>query len=276
MSLRTIGIVAIVVAASSALRQDAHATYTYWIDGNTNYGTDHGCGTNSNLADDTASLGGELSGSGWTGARYTDISAWPADFTEACNSSVYGPGIDSSAADTQQFGVISGHANAGYMAFAYPDSGMCGVDVGTNARLGQMAGGTMSQMVYYGCCTMKLDSLATDANYQWVYQSLGFLDTESNGDDDIKDYFNGSYSNTNKNSWFSHLEDRPGWWTGDNSPIIVSYGVNNTETISVETYAKLKAGVYTDTVRSGGPSCGNGPPSFYYRTSYIDHGNGGC
>jgi hypothetical protein len=118
------------------------APYTFYIDGNTNYGTDHGCGTNNNLSDDTASLASQLIADGsWSGSHYTDTNAWPQDFFESCSSTYGAGGLDNIYADASLLSVFSGHANSGFLTFAYPHNGVCDVSVGTNSRLGSMNGG---------------------------------------------------------------------------------------------------------------------------------------
>jgi hypothetical protein len=261
-------------AIAFAVQRRAQASYSFYIDQNTSYSTNHGCGTNNDLDDDTASLASQLTTDGWTGSHFVDANAWPADFTEAC-SSTYGTGDDSYYADSAYLSIFSGHANAGYLAFAYPHNSVCSVDLGANARLGSMAGDTSGVAIFYGCCTLKLSSLTSKANWQWTNQNLGFLDTESDGDDDIKNFFNGTSSSANIYQWTADLEDRPGWFTGDNSPIVVSYGADETSAGYVEDYGDLYYQVYLYT-RSGGPSCGQGQPGFWYNYYYIDNNNGGC
>jgi len=272
-----VGVFAALIAIPAGV---ANATYSYYIDGNTSYSTNHGCGTNNDLDDDTASLASYLwnNGNGWTGNHWLDTNAWPQDFVEACASTPFGAGgLDSSFADSAFLSVFSGHMNSGQMFYAYPhtESGvaMCSVTVGTNSRLGSMAGAQSNMMIYYGCCSLAISGLVNNANVQWNTQAAGFLDDESDGVDDIKNFAAGTvYGSPNITQWTEDLEDRPWWFTGDNSPIVVSYGADQTTAQNVETYAAL---LHTQALypRATGPSCQQGQPYFWYNYYYIDHHN---
>jgi hypothetical protein len=263
---------AMAILAPLAIPGVARAALTYYIDGNTDYTTDHGCGTNIAVSDDTQGMATALAFDGWTGSRYLDVDAWPSDFTEACSSS-YGSGQDYLYGDGAMVSIFSGHANAGLLAFAYPHNSACQVELGPNARLGSMSGASAGYAFYYGCCTLQLDSLVNEANWEWTNQAFGFIDTEEDGDSDLSDFFADTYYQSNTGAWLDTLEDRPGWFTGNNSPIVVSYGPTSAAATTIQSSAALKQHTYLSP-RGSGPSCGAGQPLFYYVYSYINNNNG--
>lgn len=272
MRLRQLAVVAGLVLLGTA--NEAAATKTYYIDDNTD-NTGNGCPGMSDLNDVTTNLQNMLRSDGWTGARYNNASSWPQDFMEACSSSFGSSGLDSAEADAAAFSVFSGHGNTGLLAWGAIRNGVCTLTMQSNMRLGSMAGASSVISAYASCCTLNANSLPAQANYQWNRQALGFHDLCEIGDTDVSDAIGGTYSSTNQSSWFGHLEDRPGWFTGDNSPMVVSYGSSSTDAADVAAHSSLRQQIRVD-ARTGGPSCGGGQPFFYYSATWIDHGNGGC
>ncbi len=187
-------------------------------------------------------------------------------------------GLDYLYGDTATLAVLSSHANAGMFRYAYAHMGpdgvnQCTVYLNGNARLGQMAGAQTSHAIYYGCCVLRLDSLVNYANLQWVNQAFGFIDDEWNTADELQEFlvFTGPLSNVN--AWLMIIEYNPGWFSGSNSPIVVSYGQWPEATEEMHCCSQIAYGINMG-YRTGGPSCGNGPPSFYYMYTYIDNDNG--
>ncbi|HEX4406958.1 MAG TPA: hypothetical protein VH560_19100 [Polyangia bacterium] len=256
-----------------AMAQYAWANPTYLIDDNlSNNGA--GCGE-VDLNDVTSSLENSLNNISWSGERWVNGDAWPQDFMEECSSN-FGPnGFDQYEADNANFSVFSGHGNTGLIAWGTPHDGVCAMTLAGGVRLGSMSGAMSATSVYASCCTLNANSLTSQANFEWTRQQLGFHDTCEIGDTDVSDFFDNTYETSNKNAWFNHLEDRPGWFTGDNSPVVWSAGVNSTEAGNVENTASLRQQIYV-TPRGSGPSCNQGQPAFWYSATYIDHGNGGC
>jgi hypothetical protein len=267
------------VAASMALPMLYSASsmaYTYYIDQNVNYPGNSGCPGNNTLSDDTASFASAMNSDGWTGQHWVDQNAWPQDFYESCSSSYGTGGLDSTYGDGALVSVFSGHANAGYLTYGYANNGQCAVDLHNNARLGSMYGAQSSYAIYYGCCTLKESSLVNEANWEWTNQAFGFIDAEEDGNDQLKDFYNDTSTVINKTSWLNHMESRPGWFQGSNSPMVVSYGYNQTDATYVQNQSWIRNPGVFQAPRGGGPSCGQGQPSFYYIYVFINHNNGGC
>lgn len=252
-----------------------HAGTTYMIDENLD-NTDNGCLNAADLNDVTTPLQTALTGAGWTGSRWVNSNSWPQDFMESCGDPMYGSGGgDNGEADSKTLAVFSGHGNKGVLAYGTIHGGVCAISLGTNIRLGSMGGAQNVTSIYATCCTLAADSLGAQANNEWNRQQLGFHDTSEIGNGDVGNFFNGSATGSNKNAWFNHLEDRPGWFTGDNSPMVWSAGANSTEAASVENTASLRQQIF-QTPRGSGPICGAGQPAFWVSATFIDHHNGGC
>lgn len=66
------------------------------------------------------------------------------------------------------------------------------------------------------------------------------------------------------------MEDKPGLFTGDNSPIVVSYGATSAEANDTHNNLKFKRMILQR--RPGGPTCGGGPPGFFFVSTLRDHG----
>jgi len=254
----------------------------YYIGESTDF-TGNGC-QNDDLNEITASLRNSLDAdSWWSGSRYVNLQAWPHDLVESCSSSTYGAGLDSTYGDTRQLTVYAGHGNAGALQWGFKRNGMCDVDFASSGntavtgvvRLGQMSGAGTVAAMWLTSCTLKRDRLASKANFQWVRQQFGYHNSPSIGDNTPSEFYVGVWPASNKDSWLDHMEDKPGLWTGDNSPIVVSYGATSAEASSTHNGACLKRQILAP--RPGGPSCGNGPPLFFYTSTLRDNGtSSGC
>jgi len=215
-----------------------------------------------------------LNAAGWTGTFFGNNAAYPQDFMEACQ--VAG-GDDHNWADANRLAVYAGHGYTlgGSLVFGYPNQGICSVDLGAHARLGSMSGSQAAIGIWITSCTLTGNSLVGKANFQWLWQQLGFHDSPSVGSDSPRAFFQGTQSSSNRSSWFANMEDRPGWFTGDNSPMVVSYGSTAFQADDVRVNAKLKGLVYAFQ-RPGPPACGSGQPLFYWNYEFINHGQGPC
>lgn len=242
---------------------------TFWIDEATDF-TGNGC-PNDDVNTVTASLRSELVNNSWTGDRMVNVNAWPQDFTESCNDSIYRDGND--IADTRLLTVYAGHGflvgNRSGVQFGTARAGLCSVtfadtpwsNVGA-ARLGQMAHARTGYSAWITSCTMNSNRLADGANYQWVNQNFGFDNSPAIEAHQPKDWFRAIGSKSNKNAWLEELEDKQGLFTGDNNPIVVSYSGTSKGCTDMHNNKRLKAQILTP--RGGGPACGNGPPAFVW------------
>jgi hypothetical protein len=260
------------VTTSTASAQ--FATGIYFIDQQMNYETDHGCGVQDNCDNDTLAAAWALEFRGWVGNQYVDDAAWPQDFMESCPDPKYGAGgLDNLYGDNAKITIFSGHANAGKLSYAYPHNGICDVIFSSNMRLGSMGGAQASHGIFYGCCTMPISSLVAHANRQWLSQAFGFLDDEANDTEMLAEFIYATETQSNVGAWLSEMEDRPAWFTGDNSPIVVSYGA----TAAAASFMHSYSAIYRNNVmthRDNGPSCGAGQPRFTYTYTAINHNNG--
>jgi hypothetical protein len=265
-----------------ALAPKAARADRYYIGETTDF-SGNGC-ENEDLNEITASLRNALDNdSWWSGSRYVNVQAWPHDLVEACSSGIFGAGLDSTYGDTRELTVYAGHGNSGALQWGYKRNGMCAVDFASSGnvgavgvmRLGQMSGATTVAAMWLTSCTLKRDRLASKANFQWVRQQFGYHNSPSIGDDTPSEFYIGVWPTSNKDSWLDHMEDKPGLWTGDNSPIVVSYGETAAEATSTHNGACLKRQILFH--RTGGPSCGKGPPLFFFTSTLRDHGtSSGC
>lgn len=256
------------LSAVLALTSEARAL-TFWIDESTDF-TGNGC-DNDDINTVTKSLNSELLNNSWTGSRFVNGNAWPQDFTESCNASLYGAGND--MADTSLLTVYAGH---GYLEghktgiqYGTAHNGLCFVTfassrfaaVGT-MRLGQMNNARAGFSAWITSCSMNSNHLAESVNYQWVNQNFGFDNSPAIEAHQPKDWFRAIGSKSNKDAWLEELEDKQGIFTGDNNPIVVSYSDTSKGCSSMHNDKRLKAQILTP--RSGGPSCGNNPPAFVW------------
>jgi hypothetical protein len=269
----------VLLGASSFVARAAQAQ-SYFIDETTDW-TGNGCEA-EDLEEVTAELGSMLDAGGWTGRRYTNSAAWPQDIMESCSSNYGNGGLDATYGDSADLVVLAGHGNTGFLAYGYKRDGKCTVDLGrsTNlkargeARLGEMGGARASLGMWLTCCTLKKESLAAHGNFQWLKQQLGFHgESDFNWHQPVEFLQNNAFE-SNTQSWLDAMEDRPGWFTGSNSAIVVSYGKTSAEANDYHNNLALTRNVVFP--RAGGPACSNGPPAFKYVYTLLDHGSDGC
>jgi len=70
-----------------------------------------------------------------------------------------------------------------------------------------------------------------------------------------------------QSAWIEEMEDRPGWFTGDNSPIALTFGLSQSHCDWVQNTAKLRA----RSLLSDAPA-----PDTWYCYTMFDHGQSGC
>jgi hypothetical protein len=256
---------------------------TFYFEESTDF-TNNGCPNSEDLNAVTGGLTTQLLNDGWTGFRYKNAEAWPQDLAESCSSS-YGGGLDSTYGDTATLTVFGGHGNEnGQLFYGYPHDGKCHARFnatlnGNNLvmRLGSMSGNRSGYGVYLSSCSLNTDSLVSQANHQWLNQQFGYHNSPSIGDNQVRAWWNAiGWPTNDRQAWLDEMEDRPGLFTGDNSPIVVSYGTSAQDCLDVhnKTYLGEPGGLFTS--RFGGPSCGQGQPAFHYCATLRDNGDGPC
>ena len=248
--------VALLLAPATA---EASHNETYYIGESTDF-TGNGC-QNTDLNDVTSSLKSRLDSDGWSGIRWLNANAWPEDFIEGN----FG-GIDGSQADSKTLAVYAGHGNRALLQWGFQRNGICTITLDGSARLGTQQGDDASYAMYVTSCTINLDSLSRHFD-QAIRQSFGYHNSPSVKDDQPRDFFEETDSLRNTRAWIEEMEDRPGWWTGDNSPIALTFGTSSSHCQDIEDGAKLRAGTWLT----------NAPePDSWYCYEMFNHGDSGC
>jgi hypothetical protein len=175
-------------------------------------------------------------------------------------------GVDNLYGDNALLTVYAGHGNRGSLQFGFRRSGRCTIKLQGEARLGTQAGDRAGYAMYVTSCTVNLDSLSLHFNNQ-IRQTFGYHNSPSVKDDQPRDFFNATDGKTNARAWIDEMEDRAGWFTGDNSPIAMTFGLDPSHCDWVRDTAKLRAGSLLYTA-----------PEPHTRFCWImyDHGAGGC
>jgi hypothetical protein len=257
---KVLGIAAAVAVGATLASPLTRATQTYYIDEGTDF-------TNGNPCDIydvntiTASLQTALGTDGWTGNRYVNDSAWPQDFWEECSSTYGTGGEDLYYGDNGVLSVYAGHGSPHYLYFGSYHGSACTVSMTDNARLGEMAAAQGAFGMWLACEVIQGADLGTN-EYQWLRQQAGWQNTISIGDDEPRDFYNATSSSTNADAWLNQMS------SGGRDAIIATTetytsGSTGDSCWSVHNSAKLKGNIF-NTPRGGGPSCGNGPPEYWY------------
>jgi len=274
-------LLAVATIAMTLLAVEVSArAYSYYLGESVEY-QGHGCGNSSaNLPYYLNAIGASLDSAGWKGLYYVKDGDWPQVYVDAC---MQPDGFDI-IADSFDLVIEAHHGSIGNFFFGYPSpTGRCSVSLKNDMRLGSMFGARASTAVFGSCCTLNKNYITDTANWQWTRQNLGFHDITEFDNGMFADWFNATrgplgtlpFTLTNLQAWFYHFEDRPGWFTGDNSPMVISYGTSASDAQNTHATARLGGGVLVSP-RGGGPTCGGGQPLFYYYYTYVDHGNSGC
>jgi hypothetical protein len=271
-------VVATLLTAFAGGVRDSHAQ-TFWISEATDF-TGNGCASDD-LNTVTASLRSDLVNNGWTGDRVVNANAWPQDFIESCNASLYKPGND--LADTRTLAVYAGHGfldgrTSGVM-FGSRRDGLCFVNFANSrsasvgvARLGQMNNARNGFAAWITSCTMDSNKLTDGANYQWVNQNFGFDNSPAIESHQPKDWYRATRTKSNKNAWLEELEDKQGLFTGDNNPIVVSYSNTSAGCTDMHNNKRLQGNILPP--RTGGPACGGNPPAFVWCATMRSNSDG--
>lgn len=238
------------------------AQRTYYIDESTDF-TGNGC-ENSDLNDVTSSLRSTLNSNGWTGQRWTNSNAWPQDYYESTMAGL--SGVDNLFGDNALFTVYAGHGNRARLQFGFMRNSRCRVNLETEARLGLSGGAQAVYAMWVTSCTLNLDSLSRNFNHE-IRQQFGYHNSPSVKDDQPRDFFNASNGKSNARAWIDEMEDRPGWFTGDNSPITLTFGLDSSHCDFVRDTAELRG----RRLLFAPPK-----PKGWFCWIMYDHGDGGC
>jgi hypothetical protein len=229
----------------------------YWIDESTDF-TGNSC-ENDDLNDVTSSLRSRLDADGWTGTRWTNANAWPEDFIERDLG-----GIDDVAGDSATLSIYAGHGNRASIQFGFRRGGRCTVSFPALMRLGTQGGDKAAYAMWVTSCTVNLDSLSRHFD-QAIRQTFGYHNSPAVKDDQPRDFYEETDDLRNSRAWIEEMEDRAGWFTGDNSPIALTFGLSQSHCFWVQDTAKLRARV----LLSDAPA-----PDTWYCYTMFDHG--GC
>lgn len=247
------------VLASNITTEAAADGANYWIDESTDF-TGNGC-QNSDLNDVTSSLRSELNNRGWTGTRWSNANAWPEDFIERDSG-----GIDDVAGDSRTLSVYAGHGWRALIQFGFQRNGICTVSFPPSTRLGRQGGDEAVYAMWVTSCTVNLDSLSSHFD-QSIRQTFGYHNSPSVKDDQPRDFFRETDDLRNERAWIEEMEDRPGWFTGDNSPIALTFGLSSSHCNWVQDTARLRDG----SLLYQAPS-----PDAWYCYLMFDNGQSGC
>ena len=247
-------IVGLAVAPSTSF-----AVHNYWIDESTDF-TGNGC-SNTDLNDVTSSLKSRLDSDGWSGTRWTNANAWPEDYIEQNLG-----GIDHLTSDAKSLAVYAGHGNRGLIQFGFQRNGRCTVDTDDDMRLGTQGGNDASFMMYVTSCTIHTDSLSKHFDQQ-IRQSFGYHNSPSVKDNQPREFYKDTDNADNVVAWREEMEDRPGWFTGDNSPITLTFGTDSSHCQTVKNTARLR----DRDLLTNAPE-----PHTWWCSSMFNNGDSGC
>lgn len=219
----------------------------------------------SNLSDKGDRTGGIRSGlteMGWAGQYWTGSDAWANDF------------IDSAAedADTFDLAIFDGHGNTDVLGFAYPNEGVCyagnmSLTGETNVRMGTANHAKAAVSIFATCCFVSVQNPDAWRNTSAGNQIMGFGGLSDSNVEMLNNFWNSS-GGSNLNAWLSEMEDRPGWFSGDNTVVVFTHGWTPEEVITNRSTCGLKRGTCWGA---------NGYlPSDPWSMDWKQHGCGGC
>jgi hypothetical protein len=228
--------------------------------GDCHYQSNDGCG------DVTGPIRGGLHDFGWDVSNFwTGGDAWASDFIDCSITS----GEDCYNADGADAAIFDGHGNTGELGFAYKHNGFC------KAYASQTdLSGTAAIFISTACCYMKLSAAYNFTEHNGLNQQLGFGNEASMDDGSIGEFWTATggipwnVSGGSNMAWLDKLEDKTGWWTGDNTTVVFTRGSDLTDVANNRNNCGLRRG--TCWARKG-----------YYVGSawqydYKDHGSDGC
>ena len=260
--------------------------WTYYIDEIDNYSGGDCFKNGGNRDDHTSGLAEIFNTAGWTGTRWFDDNAWPQDFVDSCSAPDY---YDDINGDSANFTLFTGHGNFDKLYFGFSqDNGFsqykrCDITPSKDMRLGYNSGGAGAYFVAMTCCLGNLSHLEW-AQKQWVWQIFAFHGLSADDSGMVNSFINQTKNASNVSAWLDNMEDRPGWFTGDNSVIVLSYGINSADAQDTHDNARLLGNVYNNP-RVVKPQCpnepipwgtGSGNRNQWWNYELRDHGDDGC
>lgn len=253
LSLLLLPLSALLLAGSAAAQR------SYWIDESTDF-TGNGC-PNTDLNNVTSSLRNRLNATGWGGTRWSNSNAWPEDFIEGN----FG-GIDGTTTDSRLLAVYAGHGNRGLIQFGFRRGGRCIDRMPVDMRLGAQQGNRAGYAMWVTSCTVHADSFSNHFN-QRIRQTFGYHNSPPVGNNQPRSFYNATNGLRNSRAWIEEMEDRPGWFTGDNSPVALTFGLSAAHCRTVRDNARLRGGVFL----SPSPE-----PLSNWCSVMFDNGDSGC
>jgi hypothetical protein len=203
-----------------------------------------------------------LTSKGWNVSFDYGSNSWATDFIDCSITS----GEDCHYTDSSDLAIFDGHGNTGALAFAYSHAGLCWANSG-QTELGSLSGATTALFISTACCYMNLGDAFNFTDHGGLNQQLGFGSDASMDSGMIGNYYNSS-SGANWGAWISEMEDKPGWFTGDNTTVAFTRGSNSTDVTNNRNTCGLKRGTCSSRL---GYAVGSA-----WQYDYYDHGNAGC
>ena len=213
-----------------------------------------GCSPNTDVPDYSYPIRNGLAGLGWSNTFLTGANAWPQDFVD--------PG---DYADQFDVTVFLGHGNTGRLYFSTPQNGLCSTGA-SSMQMGAGTGAKVSSAVFMACCFMEISHQDLLVNHQFEKQLMGFGGVSSLDAGMVNNYWDGTGSSSNVDSWLNNMEDKPGWFTGDNTTTVLSRGQSQDELNWNHWYCGLKR----QNCVTGGPG------GSYWYLDWHWNGCGGC
>lgn len=257
------GLVASVLGLAALAPGSSRATFIAYIDHPSGYSTgDCQNANNDGCGDVTGSIRSGLTSLGWNVNRfYTGPSAWATDFIDCSIMS----GDDCNQADLAHLAIYDGHGNTGSIGFASSHSGICDAKA-VQTELGRFQGSTTALFISTACCYMHLGFPQTFTEHNGLNQQLGFGGEASMDSGMIGNYW--SASGSSNNAWLGEMEDKPGWFTGDNTTVMFTRGSSLADALNSYNTCGLRRG--TCWTRKG-LTVGSA-----WEYDYYDHGASGC
>jgi hypothetical protein len=218
-----------------------------------------GCG-GIDLDDVTYPIRNGLANIGWSSTALFYGDAWPQDFIDPTDY-----------ADTFDVTVFDGHGNTDSIAFSVPHDGKCCAGAcsnltSSNTLMSAGANARVSSSVFASCCYMNINYQTLLLNHHYEQQMMGFGGVSQIDSGMVSNYFDGTGPSSNVDSWLNNMEDRPSWFTGDNTTVVMSRGHSDSE----RSWNRWYGGLKRQNCVTGGPGGG------YWALDWHDHGCGGC
>jgi hypothetical protein len=241
-----------------------------------------GCGVPGDVGDYAYDIRAGLNGFGWSGRFYTGANVRARAWTDHSRHALGWDDRDdpyngfNGGADLADVAVFTGHGNTGRLFISTPDSyagetlchaGATDDRSDSNIVLGGGYGAHLASSVIIACCYMNFRFLNLLVGHHGEKQVMGFGSPAILEGSMVTRYWNGTLGSINVNSWLNNMEDRPGWFTGDNTTVVLTNGRTSAEAW----WNRSNCGLKRQTCVDGGPNRG----SFFFVDRH-DHGCGGC